>query len=43
MVHRRNTHLAELDGGAWDNPLLRNERFTEEQKPYAVERGLIAE
>ena len=25
------------------DPLLRNERFTEEQRAYAVERGLIAE
>ena len=40
-------HDARLHGEIKRNlekdPLLRNERFTEEQKAYAVERGLIAE
>ncbi len=33
----------ELKRNLEKDPLLRNERFTEEQKAYAVERGLIAE
>ena len=33
----------ELKRNLEKDPLLRNERFTEEQRAYAVERGLIAE
>ena len=32
----------ELKRNLEKDPMLRNERFTEEQKAYAVERGLIA-
>ncbi len=34
---------SELKRNLQKDPLLRNERFTEEQRAYAVERGLIAE
>ena len=43
----RPGHDAKLHGELKRNlekdPLLRNERFTPEQRAYAVERGLIAE
>jgi hypothetical protein len=31
----------ELKRNLQNDPLLRNERFTDEQKAYAVERGLV--
>ena len=42
MGHDSRLH-SELKRNLQKDPTLRNERFTEEQRSYAVERGLIAE
>jgi hypothetical protein len=40
--HNARLH-GELKRNLVKDPLLRNERFTDAQRAYAVERGLIAE